>query len=234
MPNHTSNRMVVTADAEILEKILATHFDASGTLDLNTIVPMPEEIRNTEAGTSSYRSERLLAGQYSALSPLVPGVENCTSREEAFAFIRESGHPELVDAALRQEHLLKTYGASTWYDWAINNWGTKWGCYDGSVGEVFGGALEAMFQSAWSPPSPALAVLSEFYPDATFTVDSLDEGGLFAVTNVYRAGVLVNSRDWDWNELASEVFDIVLDDEDSEDEPEARTPPTGYRAIRLS
>ena len=231
MPNHTSNRMVVTADAEILEKILATHFDASGTLDLNTIDPMPEEIRNTESGTSSYQSEQLLAGRYRALANLVPGIENCTAREEAFAFIRESGHPELVDAALRQEHLLETYGARTWYDWAINHWGTKWGCYDGSVEEVSAGVLEAMFLSAWNPPTPALAQMSWMYPDATFTVDSLDEGGGFAVTNVYRAGHPTSSRYWEWAEMAREVFGMVLDDDD---EPEAHTPPTGYRAIRLS
>jgi len=43
----------------------------------------------------------------------------------------------------------------SWYDWAIENWGTKWGTYDVEAFSLGGDGSPVLikFQSAWSPPS---------------------------------------------------------------------------------
>jgi hypothetical protein len=42
-----------------------------------------------------------------------------------------------------------------WYDWRNENWGTRSNSYDGHVGDEGIG-----FNTAWSPPSPAIAALA--------------------------------------------------------------------------
>jgi len=58
------------------------------------------------------------------------------------------------------EALMEKYGASDWYNWCINNWGTKWdispyGC------EIENGQLVGSFDSPWGPPLEAYAKLEE-------------------------------------------------------------------------
>lgn len=66
----------------------------------------------------------------------------------------------------------KTCGAFTWYDWSIQNWGTKWNAYDA----VFGDSGESVtFNTAWSAPMPVLQKLSEMYPDDDISVMYADE-----------------------------------------------------------
>ena len=58
-----------------------------------------------------------------------------------------------------------------WYDWHIENWGTKWNachcevCYDC-----------VHFETAWSYPEPIIKALSEKYPDREIDVSYDYEG----------------------------------------------------------
>jgi hypothetical protein len=58
------------------------------------------------------------------------------------------------------EALMEKYGASDWYNWCINNWGTKWDIspYDC---EIENGQLVGSFDSPWGPPLEAYAKLEE-------------------------------------------------------------------------
>lgn len=66
---------------------------------------------------------------------------------------------------------LEEYGTTDWYDWRINNWGTKWNAYetkllnDNSIG----------FQTAWSTPLDIIKELSLQYPSLEFEVKYADE-----------------------------------------------------------
>ena len=51
-----------------------------------------------------------------------------------------------------------------WYDWQINNWGTKWEPADISV-EQCDEELELTFNTAWSPPEDICRAIREKYPD---------------------------------------------------------------------
>jgi len=46
---------------------------------------------------------------------------------------------------------LEQFGAPTWYEWRVMNWGTKWNAYD-VVLEGDDEEIKMRFDSAWSPP----------------------------------------------------------------------------------
>jgi hypothetical protein len=69
---------------------------------------------------------------------------------------------EAVANASINEEMVAKYGYSSWYDFCVANWGTKWdvGGGDGSLQDIPNG-LMLTFDSAWSPPINAYARLIE-------------------------------------------------------------------------
>lgn len=59
------------------------------------------------------------------------------------------------------EAMVAKYGFSSWYDWNINNWGTKWDFALENVERVDANTVTAAFDSAWSPPVTAYEKLVE-------------------------------------------------------------------------
>ena len=51
-----------------------------------------------------------------------------------------------------------------WYDWQVQNWGTKWEPADISV-EQCDEELEITFNTAWSPPEDICRAIRNKYPD---------------------------------------------------------------------
>ena len=54
-----------------------------------------------------------------------------------------------------------------WYDWRIQNWDTKWDCYDVSIDDDDIEQLEISFNTAWSPPEAICNRIREDYPDVS-------------------------------------------------------------------
>lgn len=50
---------------------------------------------------------------------------------------------------------VEKYGFKDWYEWNINNWGTKWDFALDSVERTDSYTVKASFESAWSPPITA-------------------------------------------------------------------------------
>ena len=63
----------------------------------------------------------------------------------------------------------------TWYSWAIQNWGTKWGTYDESH-MISDDRIVIEMQSAWGPPGELIKFISEAYPNLSFEANGYDEG----------------------------------------------------------
>jgi hypothetical protein len=72
------------------------------------------------------------------------------------------GSPEQNELELKEEFNRITHGYATWYDFCVNEWGTKWdvGGDDGVVNDIEGGIIVS-FDSAWSPPCAAYEKLVE-------------------------------------------------------------------------
>ena len=61
-------------------------------------------------------------------------------------------------------------GIPLWYDWSIENWGTKWNCYEQEHSHN-----GFQFWTAWSAPEQIFIALSRQFPNVTITVDFADE-----------------------------------------------------------
>lgn len=68
------------------------------------------------------------------------------------------------------------YGSDNWYDWSVDNWGTKWNSYgyhDYTEKDSDGATLT--FDTAWGSPQPVIAALAEKFPDLHFSHKWADE-----------------------------------------------------------
>ena len=66
---------------------------------------------------------------------------------------------------------------SDWYNWHIENWGTKWDveCYEDA--QIEDDHVELSFDSAWSPPVIWLEKVAKNYPKLKFAL-KYDEPGM--------------------------------------------------------
>ena len=62
-----------------------------------------------------------------------------------------------------------------WYDWCIQNWGTKWSGYDGRFNDE---QTAFSFDTAWSPPLPIIKKLAEI-TGQTFVLGYIEQGNFF-------------------------------------------------------
>jgi len=175
MPNHTANTLTVkTDDKKLLGTIkntLASKNDNGEiqAIDFNKIIPMPEEL----IGTSS--------------PPQIVGTEQEKERIIKENKERFQGQSFSIGRPITQVESVKLnekYGADNWYDWAVENWDTKWNAY--SVGKWKGNRL--YFETAWAPPLKVIQKLSSMFPEATFSIHYVDEGGAFDNTSTFVGG----------------------------------------------
>ena len=92
---------------------------------------------------------------------------------KSLLFSEEITHEERkVRAELKKE-----YGFDNWYDWRIENWGTKWDMYEfhGIHSDYKTGEFEIQFQTAWAAPHDFLNFVSKLYPDLNFHLQWADE-----------------------------------------------------------
>jgi hypothetical protein len=75
--------------------------------------------------------------------------------------------PEQIKLQEQTMHNLSTYGYANWYDWCVNEWGTKWDVGgEDMLAEDGPNALRMSFDSAWAPPIAAM----EKFQDLGFRV----------------------------------------------------------------
>lgn len=102
-----------------------------------------------------------------------------------------------------------TAPARDWNSWRAGHWGTKWDVTaEVNVGDgPQPGTLEATFafDSAWSPPTPAVDTLARQYPMCELVLTYDEPGNDFAGTEVWSGGQHMTSEqgpstsreDWD-------------------------------------
>ena len=111
-----------------------------------------------------------------------------------------------------------------WYAWRIENWGTKWNTYGGSLVPadfrcpalgIRGNRRALLFQTAWAPPTPCLEEVSKKHKFVHFWTDEGDcvvyEGRYFPDDVVGSLSVPTNHRQDTVYGLWGEAFDFTRD-----------------------
>lgn len=178
MPNHIQNRVRLTGEQSRIDELLrAVRNDEEelGTIDFNKIIPMPKELdiecsSRTEQGFKAYSDfiSVYLLGQTDGKVDVFSIPE---SSEKAFLKVRKDIAPETWSLGKKAYQNKIKFGHSSWYDWCIANWGTKWNAY--SFGEADANTMS--FNTAWSCSMPVMTKLSEMFPDVHFNFAWADE-----------------------------------------------------------
>ena len=184
MPNHVINILNIDGDKDKVAKMLSEIQNDEygiGSIDFEKIIPMPESLR-IEAGSSTTRGLKAYKDFVSVYTFAGANADKhlCDipeEKEKVFLNMRTDIRAEdweLGRQAFRNE---LQYGAPTWYEWSIKNWGTKWNAYglDTYENEVTDSNPTLSFQTAWSAPHPILAKLAEMYPEVSFEHTWADE-----------------------------------------------------------
>lgn len=70
------------------------------------------------------------------------------------------------DLGTKEREQCAEQGIDNWYDWQVNNWGTKWDVStEGLELSDDGTEIKGWFDSAWSPPTSAYEFYGEANPD---------------------------------------------------------------------
>tara|TARA_S200002703_G_scaffold56234_1_gene48846 strand:+ start:4600 stop:5040 length:441 start_codon:yes stop_codon:yes gene_type:complete len=102
---------------------------------------------------------------FNAILPMPPELENVDWSEA-------EEMNDIIRARYKKEH-----GSDNWYDWRVNNWGTKWNSYDCFLEEEDDDYVVYTFNTAWGPPTGVIEALREQCPD--FSISAFfDEPGM--------------------------------------------------------
>jgi hypothetical protein len=101
--------------------------------------------------------------------------ELVTSKECAFDFNKIVPMPKALEETTKgsghvpSEELIKKYGYDNWYDWRIDNWGTKWELAEDVQVSDDGEYIKYDFETAWAPPEGIYHAIKEKFPDLEVT-----------------------------------------------------------------
>lgn len=146
--------------------------------------PMPQSLM-IESGSTTSTGLDILEGDWSRLLGYPHWKEKIGSpapktREEMIAWA-EKNEPEMIRLGRIAQENQRLYGCKDWYDWSIRHWGTKWDTYDvrWKSANAKSGMIKVEFNTAWSPPLPALTALCEKMA-VSAAIGYVDEGGGFS------------------------------------------------------
>jgi len=133
--------------------------------------------QNLKVLVDSLKSEKNQTDfDFNAILPMPPELENTTPSWTSNLQIDEAN--DIEKARFRKEH-----GTDNWYDWSINNWGTKWNSYSCETVEIEDDYVVYEFETAWGPPTGVIEALREQCPDfhvsAFYDEPAMEIGGYY-------------------------------------------------------
>lgn len=94
------------------------------------------------------------------------------------------------EAVKKVQKNLEKYGADSWYTWRLENWGTKWDTANPEIIYEEDNEIQYQFETAWSPPVPAIRNLSSAFPNLKFYLFFEEEGmGFYGAVRIVNGEV---------------------------------------------
>jgi hypothetical protein len=173
MPNHVHNRLEILGSPEevtrIREAIKGGPWNDGGiaAIDFNKIIPMPAVLRERDG---------IMHIPTGLLQRVANGEETAECAAEEWAKATKTSavvFPSLVKQIDWQSRCLHDTGFTSWYDWSVENWGTKWNAYGTPDRRDTDSTI--WFDTAWSVPQPVIEALTAMFPEVTFCITWADE-----------------------------------------------------------
>lgn len=187
MPNNIQNRITIVGSDDQIKEVISSlkgkyEDGTDSSVDFNTIKPMPESL-NIESGSSGDMVHNLLfGGSVPKYFPIA-----VSELQRRFTALSPEQRKDAVTLGLQYQENFEKYGHTTWYNWCVSNWGTKWNAYQTPDQRDSENAL--YFETAWNSPVELIRLLSEKFQDVEIRLDYADEdSGCNVGGCVFKAG----------------------------------------------
>ena len=184
MPNWV--KTIVKTKPKVLNDILKNYWDKDS-LSFDKIIPMPKDLDIESGGRGEEGLMYLFVESkddllklkinraYRELNPFHTDIY----RESRFGEIEDNfekytNDPEFsksIELGKKYISNFEKYGHSTWYNWRVENWGTKWDIDESPHNED-----TIIFKTAWDFAGEIIKELSKKYPNEKFICKFADEG----------------------------------------------------------
>lgn len=221
MPNWCWNTITIEGDIGTLNNIdfimRSDGYERSGGDDPKMgqpmrLVPMPEVLQGTRSPAPT--------GDFDADGKRMEWVNDPKNEYWTLESYKEA-QKEHYDLLAKARQAEAETGFTDWYDWAVNNWGTKWSMeVVGYTYEPEAGAIYISGNTAWSPPTELLRRISDKFP-VTIHISYAEEGMDFIGASIMKMGQVWDScdsfsdnlpDDFDWeNDDAYDIYQDVRD-----------------------
>lgn len=193
MPNHITNRLTIIAESPERVKEIFNHIQIDktddddevfgyGTIDFNKIIPMPKDLDDIEANSDLITLQYDLGKSFKEIMDDMRKIRSGKSFDEK----------RLKNFLKGCENYIR-YGFTSWYDWSVHHWDTKWNAY-GQPSEL-NTKNTIYFLTAWSCPFKVIAALSKMYPDVEIEIAWADENvGYNIGIATYKNGVKISEN----------------------------------------
>ena len=183
MPNWVITKIYITGPEDKIKdfegKSLRPNEDEEGefqrTFSFDRIKGRPEELANTTAPNPKpeVRKVKDLQGNEIEIE-VYRDVINDWEIVQASSRGETPPEPILCNNATtaQQQELRRKYGSSNWYDWNLENWGTKWDCSESTYSEE---DKILQFQTPWACPQEIIGEMKLMFPDLKFNGNYADE-----------------------------------------------------------
>lgn len=166
MPNWVRHNIVIKGSKEDIKNCYEQITKGENGFSFKNIIPMPEEL-NVTCGSTSYIAEKWAKASEEERKE-IEAKNDLNTDEKKMAEVKTIANN------------IAKYGYPTWYEWSIDNWGTKWDACEvvpdeGVECECDEDKITIAFDTAWSTPVPVLVALSKQFPDLVIYVEYADE-----------------------------------------------------------
>ena len=89
-----------------------------------------------------------------------------------------------------------------WYDWSLNNWGTKWDACEACIDHNDIDYFAVSFETAWSPPIAWINNIMQDFPGLCFTLEYQEPNMCFGGRLSAQYEVIWDDLHWDLDEAS--------------------------------